>query len=140
MENLKWLGLFSDEIIGAEVKTSADVMQKILIDKMPLPEGDRDMVMLVHEISAEYPEQNKKKKFISTLVDYGEPNGITAIAKTVGAPAGIAAKLILLGELKLTGTHIPTHPDIYQKVLKELEKLNLKFVEKVEEIEEEKQS
>lgn len=135
MENFKWLGLFSDEIIGGNVKTAAEVMQKILIEKMPLPEGARDMVILAHEIVAEYPEQNKREKYVSTLVNYGVPNGITAIAKTVGAPAGIAAKLILLGELKLTGTHIPTHPDIYQKVLKELEELNLKFVEKVKEIE-----
>ena len=134
MENFRWLGLFSDEIIGGNVKTSTDVMQKILVNKMPLPEGARDMVMLVHRIEAEYPKQNKKEKYISTMVDYGEPNGITAIAKTVGAPAGIAAKLILLDELKLTGTHIPTHPEIYEKVLKELEELNLKFVEKVEEI------
>ncbi|NOX64310.1 MAG: saccharopine dehydrogenase [Chlorobi bacterium] len=135
MENFKWLGLFSDEIIGGNVKTAAEVMQKILIEKMPLPEGARDMVILAHEIVAEYPEQNKREKYVSTLVNYGVPNGITAIAKTVGAPAGIAAKLILLGELKLTGTHIPTHPDIYQKVLKELGELNLKFVEKVKEIE-----
>ncbi|VAX22163.1 Saccharopine dehydrogenase [NADP, L-glutamate-forming] [hydrothermal vent metagenome] len=135
MENFKWLGLFSDEVIGGNVQTAAEVMQKILIEKMPLPKGARDMVILAHEIVAEYPTQNKREKYTSTLVDYGVPNGITAIAKTVGAPAGIAAKLILLGELKLTGTHIPTHPDIYQKVLKELEELNLKFVEKVKDIE-----
>lgn len=135
MENFKWLGFFSDEVIGGNVTTAAEVMQKILVEKMPLPKGARDMVILAHEIVAEYPKQNKREKYVSTLVDYGVPNGITAIAKTVGAPAGIAAKLILLGELKLTGTHIPTHPDIYQKVLKELEELNLKFNEKVKDIE-----
>ncbi len=134
MENLKWLGLFSEELIGSKVSTAADVFQKILIDKMPLPEGARDMVMLIHEIDAEYPNENRREKHNSTLVHYGEPNGITAIAKTVGAPAGIAAKLILTGELTLTGTHIPTHPEIYKKVLAELKELNLEFVEKVEEI------
>ena len=135
MENFEWLGFFSDEVIGGNVTTAAEVMQKILIEKMPLPKGARDMVILVHEIVAEYPEQNRREKHTSTFVEYGVPNGITAIAKTVGAPAGIAAKLILLGELKLTGTHIPTHPEIYKKVLQELEELNLKFTEKVEEIE-----
>ncbi|MEN8194109.1 MAG: saccharopine dehydrogenase C-terminal domain-containing protein [Bacteroidota bacterium] len=140
MGNLRWLGLFSDEVIGGNVTTAAEVMQKILVEKMPLPSGKRDMVMLVHDIIAEYPEQNKREKHIATLVDYGEPDGITAIAKTVGAPAGIAAKLILLGELNLTGTHIPTHPEICDKVLKELETLNLKFVEKVKEIESEQQN
>jgi saccharopine dehydrogenase-like NADP-dependent oxidoreductase len=134
IEKLKWLGLFDETVIGGNVKTSTDVMQKILTEKLPLPEGRRDMVILMHKLEAEYPKENKHKRFISTLVDYGIPDGMTTIAKTVGAPAGIAAKLILLGELKLTGTHIPTHPEIYTKVLTELETLNLRFVEKEEEI------
>ena len=91
--------------------------------------------MLIHKLEAEFPDQNKREKYVSTLIDYGEPNGLTAIAKTVGAPAGIAAKLILTNELPLTGTHIPTHPAIYNKVLAELEELDLKFIEKVEVIE-----
>lgn len=135
MGKLKWLGLFDDKIIGGNVKTSTDVMQKILTEKLPLPEGKRDMVILMHKLEAEFPKENKRKRYTSTLVDYGIPDGMTTIAKTVGAPAGIAAKLILTGELLLTGTHIPTHPAIYKKVLAELEELNLKFVEKVEEIE-----
>jgi saccharopine dehydrogenase-like NADP-dependent oxidoreductase len=134
MDKLKWLGLFDDKIIGGNVKTSAEVLQKILFEKLPLPVGGRDMVILMHILEAEFPKTNARKKYVSTLVDYGEPNGITAIAKTVGAPAAIAAKLILLNELSLTGTHIPTHPMIYSRVLSELETLNLKFVEKTEEI------
>lgn len=134
MDKLKWLGLFDDKIIGGNVKTSAEVLQKILFEKLPLPVGGRDMVILMHILEAEFPKTNARKKYVSTLVDYGEPNGITAIAKTVGAPAAIAAKLILLNELPITGTHIPTHPMIYSRVLSELETLNLKFVEKTEEI------
>jgi saccharopine dehydrogenase (NADP+, L-glutamate forming) len=129
MEKLKWLGLFDEVKIGGNVKTSTDVMQKLMSEKLPLPKGKRDMVVLMHKLEAEFPEQEKSVRYISTLTDYGEPDGITAIAKTVGAPAGIAAKLILLGELPLTGTHIPTHPAIYTKVLKELESLNIKFTE-----------
>jgi len=134
MDKLKWLGLFDNKVIGGNVKTSTEVMQKILNEKLPLPAGKRDMVILMHILEAEFPNTNTRKKYVSTLVDYGEQNGITSIAKTVGAPAAIAAKLILLGELNITGTHIPTHQLIYTKVLKELETLKLKFVEKVEEI------
>lgn len=134
MDKLKWLGLFDNKVIGENVKSSTEVMQKILNEKLPLPAGKRDMVILMHILEAEFPNTNTRKKYVSTLVDYGEPNGITSIAKTVGAPAAIAAKLILLGELNITGTHIPTHQLIYTKVLKELETLKLKFVEKVEEI------
>jgi len=134
MDKLKWLGLFDNKVIGGNVKTSTEVMQKILNEKLPLPAGKRDMVILMHILEAEFPNTNTRKKYVSTLVDYGKQNGITSIAKTVGAPAAIAAKLILLGELNITGTHIPTHQLIYTKVLIELETLKLKFVEKVEEI------
>jgi saccharopine dehydrogenase-like NADP-dependent oxidoreductase len=55
---------------------------------------------------------------------------MTAIAKTVGMPAAIAAELVLNGKLKIRGCRIPTHPDIYKPVLKELKKNGIKFVER----------
>lgn len=133
MENLKWLGLFSEEKIGKNFKTPMDLMTDLIVKKMPLPEGERDMVILHHEIIAKYPGRYQKERTVSTLIEYGDPNAkFTAIAKTVGAPAAIAAKLILKGELNLTGCHIPTHPEIYTKVLEELKTLGISFTEKTE--------
>jgi saccharopine dehydrogenase-like NADP-dependent oxidoreductase len=135
MDNLRWFGFFDDKKIGTSVNTPAEVLQRLLIEKMPMPTGKRDMVTLVHEIKAVYPkEKNRMEKVTSCLIDYGDPNGFTAIAKTVGAPAAIAAKLILNSEITLTGCHIPTNPKIYTKVLKELETIGVKFTEKVEKI------
>jgi saccharopine dehydrogenase-like NADP-dependent oxidoreductase len=134
MDNLNWLGLFGEDKIGGNVKTPADVLIKILNEKMPLPAGARDMVALIHEIEAFYPKENKREKIISTFVEYGEPNGFTAIAKTVGLPAAISAKLILTDNLPITGCQIPTHPMIYTKVMEELKALGLQFVETIEEI------
>ncbi|HNK29628.1 MAG TPA: saccharopine dehydrogenase C-terminal domain-containing protein [Ferruginibacter sp.] len=51
------------------------------------------------------------------------------MAKTVGLPLGIAAKLILTDALKLRGLHIPTVKDIYEPVLKELETNGIRFTE-----------
>ncbi len=134
MQKLSWLGLFSDEKIGKNFKNSVELMTDLIKRKLPLPEGARDIVILHHEIEASYPN-NKKEKIISTLVDFGDPkNKMTAIAKTVGAPAAIAVKLLLKGELKLRGCHIPTHPEVYPKLLEELKTLNLKFSEKTVEI------
>ncbi len=134
MKKLNWLGIFSQDKIKGNPKTAAEVLKDLLIEKMPLPAGARDMVALVHEIEAVYPDKNKKYRITSTLIEFGEPNGFTAIAKTVGLPAAIAAKLLLTDRLPITGCQIPTHPVIYKPVLEELENLGLKFVEKVEEI------
>ncbi len=132
MENLKWLGLFSEEKIGKNYKTSAEVLIDLVVRKMPLPKGARDMVILIHEVIAEYPGENKTEKIVLTLTDYGEPDRFTAIAKTVGAPAGIATKLLLNDELPLSGCQIPTHPMIYTKVLNELAELGISFKERRE--------
>ncbi len=136
MHNLIWLGLFSEEKIGVKLNTAAEVLTDLLKKKMVLPKGARDMVLLVHEIEAAYPQlDHKREKTTVSFIEYGDPDGHTAIAKTVGLPAAIAVKLLLTGKLNLSGCHIPTHPAIYSIVLDELIKDGLKFEEEVEEIE-----
>jgi saccharopine dehydrogenase (NADP+, L-glutamate forming) len=63
------------------------------------------------------------------LIVKGEDSLHTAMAKTVGLPLGIAAKLILGGHITTTGLHIPVAKEIYEPVLKELEILGIKFEE-----------
>ena len=65
---------------------------------------------------------------------YGEKGGFTAMAKSVGLPAGIATKLILTNKLPLTGCHIPTHPAIFVPILKGLAENGLTFEESVEKL------
>ncbi|MCW5895727.1 MAG: saccharopine dehydrogenase NADP-binding domain-containing protein [Bacteroidetes bacterium] len=130
MDNLKWLGLFSKEKIGVDVQTVAEVMIHLMKQKLRMPDGAQDMVVLVHEIECHYPnENNRKEQVTSTFIEYGEPGGHTAISKTVGMPAAIATKLVLTDRLPLTGCHIPTHPAVYEPVLKELVECGLVFKE-----------
>jgi saccharopine dehydrogenase-like NADP-dependent oxidoreductase len=103
--------------------------------KLKLPEKGKDMVAIVHEIDTEFPAENRKERITSTFVEYGQPGGFTAIAKTVGLPSALAAKLVLTDELPISGCHIPTHPAIFSKVLPELKNDGLTFKEKVESIE-----
>jgi hypothetical protein len=49
-----------------------------------------------------------------------ETPGFSAMSKAVGLPAAIAVKPILRGELPLTVSFIPTHPAIYEPLLREL--------------------
>jgi saccharopine dehydrogenase (NADP+, L-glutamate forming) len=51
------------------------------------------------------------------------------MAKTVGLPLGIAAKLVLEDKIKLTGLHIPISAAIYEPVLKELDQHGIVFTE-----------
>ncbi|MGB6120772.1 MAG: saccharopine dehydrogenase C-terminal domain-containing protein, partial [Bacteroidota bacterium] len=95
--------------------------------------GARDMVILVHEIEAIYPEEgNRKEKITSTMIEYGIPDGFTAISRTVGLPIAVAATLLLKDELPLTGCQIPTHPAVYGPVLRELSQKELEFTERTE--------
>jgi len=54
------------------------------------------------------------------------------MARTVGLPAAVGARLILEGEINLTGVHIPVLPEIYEPALRELEQLGITCVEKSE--------
>ena len=136
MDNLRWLGLFSEEPSGIAGTTPADALIHLLNTRLALPADARDMIILLHEVHARYPRENgRRERVTSTLVHYGEPGGTTAMARTVGLPAAIAVELLLAGELPLTGCHIPTHPAIYQPILSRLEAEGLRFEESVEPVE-----
>ena len=59
----------------------------------------------------------------------GDDHLRTGMAKTVGLPLGIAAKLILNGTINQSGIHIPVTKDIYDPVLAELSKHGVVFKE-----------
>jgi len=107
---------------------AVDVLTAIMLDKMSYEEGERDLLVLHHQFIAEY--QDKTQKITSTMIDYGIPNGDTSMARTVSLPAAIGVHMILEGEIIIKGVHMPILPDIYNPVLKELEKLDIKVVER----------
>lgn len=125
---LQFLGLFDEHPIPPHTKTSADVLQYLLETKLAMKPTDKDMIIMFHEI--EYEKNGVHKKIESSLVVKGEDSMRTAMAKTVGLPLGIAAKLILNGTIQLEGIHIPTEKEIYEPVLKELEIAGIYFNEK----------
>lgn len=132
MEKMHWLGLFSDEKINIDVRTSAEVMTHLLSEKLALRDDAHDMVILMHRLRAEYPkENNRSEEIVSTMIHYGEKAGFTSMAKSVGLPAALVARLLLLNKLSLSGCHIPTHPMIYKPLLKELAAEGFKFDEQV---------
>jgi saccharopine dehydrogenase (NADP+, L-glutamate forming) len=127
---LNYLGLFADEPVPSSAKTSADVLQYLLETKLTMQPHDKDMIVMLHEL--EYKLKNETRKLKSSLIVIGENNIKTAMAKTVGLPLGIAAKLILQKKINLTGMHIPILPEIYEPVLEELKNHGITFKEKID--------
>lgn len=128
--NFDWLGLFSDQPLPLTQGSPLDVMAAHMLAKMGYAEGERDMLVMQHEFIAQYPD--RREKITSTMIDYGIPHGDTSMSRTVGLPAAIAVRLILQGQVKLTGVHRAIAPEIYEPVLAELKELDIGFTEKVE--------
>ncbi|MEP6949449.1 MAG: saccharopine dehydrogenase C-terminal domain-containing protein [Ginsengibacter sp.] len=122
-----YLGLRSNDSVEAKINNSALLLQTILERKLAMRDHDKDMIVMLHEI--EYEINGENKEIRSSLVVKGEDQRKTAMAKTVGLPLGIAAKLLLQNKIKLTGLHIPVLPEIYEPVLAELEEHGIKFNE-----------
>ena len=128
LKQLFYLGLDDDETkVNKGLCSAADILQLALEKKLSLQQDDKDMVVMLHEF--EYELNGEKKELKSSLVVKGENNLHTAMAKTVGLPLGIAAKLILNGNISIKGLHIPTRKEIYQPVLSELKEKNIAFYE-----------
>lgn len=128
MKQLLFLGMDDrDTIINKGLCSAADVLQFALEKKLVLSAHDKDMIVMMHELG--YTLNGKNHEVSSSFVLKGTDNIETAMAKTVGMPLGIAAKMILQGKLTLTGLHIPVIPEIYEPVLAELALHGINFSE-----------
>lgn len=127
MKQLFFLGLDDEQPINKGLCSAADVLQFIIEQKLALLPEDKDMVVMMHEI--EYELAGEKHTIKSSLVVKGNDSIHTAMAKTVGLPLGIAARLILEGKITETGLHIPVVASVYNPVLDELKKHGVSFEE-----------
>lgn len=130
IKKLEWLGMFSDKPLDLGGTVSVfDMFAHVLKKKLKYNAGEVDLLLQHHEFIGEYPD-GTTEEILSTLVDTGTPDGDSSMSKTVGLPAAIGAKLIAEGKIDLKGVCIPVHAQIYNPVLTELERLNIKFCEK----------
>lgn len=128
LSRFEWLGLFDDSVkLGLKQATPAQVLEKILVEKWVLEPDDKDMLVMVHQFTYQL---NGEQRFIeSSMVNLGDDQVHTAMAKTVGYPVGICAKLILEGRISERGVLLPIKPEIYDPILNELEHFGVVFHE-----------
>jgi saccharopine dehydrogenase-like NADP-dependent oxidoreductase len=130
LKQLFFLGMDDNQTVINQGRCSAaDVLRFALEHKLALLPHDKDMIVMLHEI--EYRIKKSGFGVHSYLVVKGEDNLRTAMAKTVGLPLGIAAKLVLQGRIQEKGLHIPVIPSIYEPVLHELQSHGIAFQEKI---------
>lgn len=125
----KWLGLFSDNQTTPR-GNPLDTLCATLEELMQYEEGERDLVCLQHKFGIEWADGSKETR-TSTLVDYGDPNGYSSMAKLVGVPCAVATQQILDGTLSKKGLLAPMSSELNDPIMKTLkDKYGIYLVEK----------
>jgi saccharopine dehydrogenase (NADP+, L-glutamate forming) len=118
MFKMRWLGMFDDEPVGLSEGSPALILEHILKKRWAMNKTDLDMVVMWHKF--EYFEDDKLKVINAYMIATGEDADNTGMAKTVGLPIGMAAKLILENRIMLKGVQIPIKEEIYKPILEGL--------------------
>lgn len=132
-DDLLWDKLLELDLFNATKKlgltnaTPAQALQRILEDKWTLDAKDKDMIVMYHKFG--YELDGKRKQIDATMVNIGEDQIETAMARTVGLPVAMATLRILNGEITTPGVQLPIKKEVYEPILKELEEYGITFKE-----------
>ncbi len=132
-EQLTSIGLMSADALETfgvpEVATPADILYHLLLRAWAMQPEDKDMVVMQHKFDWT-AASGAEKRTTSTLILKGDNAERTAMARTVGLPMGILARMVLRGYAGLpVGVCIPTMPEVYEPVLRELKEEGVVFTE-----------
>jgi len=127
MYKLNWLGIFDKEPIGLDKGTPAQILEHILKKKWGMTPQDRDMIVMYHKFN--FMDKDQQREIRSYMVIQGDDATQTGMAKTVGLPMGIAARLLLEDRISTRGVHIPITPELYNPILQALEPEGITFTE-----------
>lgn len=127
MMKLEELGLFGKDAIGVAGLSPAATLQHLLEQRWKLMPGDRDMVVMWHHFR--YRMNGREHGLQASLVVEGHDAVDTAMARTVGLPVAMAAKLVLNGAISDRGVLLPLSPAIRDPILDELEGYGIVFQE-----------
>jgi len=128
IECLRWSGFFDNEKIGLSKGTPAQILEHILNKKWKLSTDDKDLIVMWHRFVFE--QNGKQKEIQASLIAKGDDSNFTAMAKTVGLPLAITAKLLMQNKIQQRGVVIPTDKEMYEPVLNELKLMGIELIER----------
>ena len=129
--NLQWLGMFSDRKFEVDEISPLDALGNLMFDKLAFRPGERDLIVLYHDFTAEFPD-GKREHITAKLIDFGIEGGDSSMSRTVSLPAAIGVHMIMQGKITTPGVLRPVTPEIYNPVLEELATLNIACEEHTE--------
>jgi alpha-aminoadipic semialdehyde synthase len=112
------LGLLSEEKVE-KLGTPLDTLSHHLANVLSYEPDERDMILMRHEVIIKWPDNRRENRGIN-LVCYGDPEGYSAMAKTVGFPCAIATRMVLDKEIQRKGMVLPFTADIYRPMIDRL--------------------
>lgn len=127
LESLEEMGLLSDDLIP-KMGNPLDSLANYLAKRMAFGPRERDILIMHHQIDYKLPNGLNETKTVD-FIQYGDVNGYTAMAKTVGLPTAIAAKMVLEKEIQRPGMVLPLSKDIYKPMLNRLQAEGLTWTE-----------
>lgn len=116
---LEFLDMLTPSIVIPETGTVLDAFCSLLTTKLAYQPGEADMVVMQHQFDS-LDSDGVQRHRTSTLILEGDPDGFSAMAKTVGTPAAIAVDLILTGKIERRGVILPLTRDFYVPILTKL--------------------
>ncbi len=87
------MGLLAEEVIK-KAGNPLDTLGNHLAKRLAYNPGERDIIIMHHEIAHSWPNGKQEVKNVD-FIQYGDANGTSAMAKTVGLTAAIATKMVL---------------------------------------------
>ena len=109
-------------------KTSAQILEQILLDRWALEANHRDEVVMVHKLGVQ-DSLGDEKHWYSVLKVMGEGGDRTAMAKTVGLPLAMGVETFLEEEHADRGVCLPFDKSWYAPILEKLESQGIVFDE-----------
>lgn len=127
VEHVVYLALETAEV-PVKGKTSAEILEQILLDKWRLMTGERDEVIMIHRLGLR-SVVGQSQQWDSVLKVVGEGGDRTAMAKTVGLPLAIGVETFLMDEASDAGVVIPFDITWYKPILEKLSTMGISFEE-----------